>query len=250
VIRNRNKTTPAVLFASILGTSALALMTAGQFYVAAPAFVCIVMMLWLWMTLWDRDRRIPFFDVGVFCALATLIYTVYPLVNYWVDGLQFGILSDGRLQQYDITPKELGIFHLRHVLYLFSFVVVYSMFRGRGTIEVGNVHGPRRSARQVIVLFFILLTGYFLVLSMLTGADYSAAETYSDRVAIRLDVTSTMPFTSGRFKEKLPGTFIRPSAEAAKAASTTSMASGMVMVCLSSSSFNMSRGMFATCYFS
>ena len=112
------------------------------------------MVLWLWMTLWDRDQNIPFFDVGIFCALATLFYTVYPLVNYWVDGLQFGLLSDGRLQSYNISPAELGFFHLRHVLYLFSFVVIYSMFRGRGDIETGNVSTPRCSIRQVIVLFF------------------------------------------------------------------------------------------------
>ena len=27
-------------------------------------------------------KKIPFFDVVIFCALAILFYTVYPLVNY------------------------------------------------------------------------------------------------------------------------------------------------------------------------
>ena len=150
-------------------------MTADERYVAAPGFACVVMVLWLWVTLWDRDKKIPFFDVGIFCALATLFYTVYPLVNYWVDGLQFGLLSDGRLQSYNISPAELGFFHLRHVLYLFSFVVIYSMFRGRGDIETGNVITPRRSNRQVIVLFFLLLTGYFIFLQLTTGVNYSTS---------------------------------------------------------------------------
>ncbi|MFH1935275.1 MAG: hypothetical protein ABIN18_27355 [Pseudomonadota bacterium] len=185
-MRIKNRTTPVVLLALLLSTFALAFMTADQRYVAVPGLACVVMMLWLWMTLWDRDHKIPFFDVGVFCALATLVYTVYPLVNYWVDGLQFGILSDSRLHSYGISPAELGFFHLRHVLYLFSFVVFYSVFRGRGTIGVGNVSSPSRPDRQVIFLFFVLLTGYFFFLEMTTGVNFNTSyesEAYAKNIA-------------------------------------------------------------------
>ena len=153
-IRIKNRTTSVVLLAILFSAIVLAFMTADERYVAVPGLACVVMVLWLWMTLWDRDQKIPFFDVGIFCALATLVYTVYPLVNYWVDGLQFGFLSDNRLQSYRISPVELGFFHLRHVLYLFSFVVFYSVFRGRGSIEVGNVSTPSRSTREVIGSLF------------------------------------------------------------------------------------------------
>jgi hypothetical protein len=148
-------------------------MTADERYVAAPGIACVVMMLWLWMRLWDRDQRIPFFDVGVFCALATFFYAVYPLVNYWVNDLQFDSISDSRLRKYHILPAELGFFYLRYVLYLFSFVIFYSQFRGGGTIEVGNVHIPGRYTRRSIVLFFLLLTGYFLLLQLATGAGFN-----------------------------------------------------------------------------
>ena len=152
----QNRTTPVVLLGLLLSTFALAFMTTDERYVAAPGFACVLMVVWLWMTLWDRDKKIPFFDVGVFCALATLVYTVYPLLNYWVEGLQFGFLSDSRLQSYTISPAELGFFHLRHVLYLFFFAVFYSVFRGRGPIEVGSTTIPIRSAGQVVFLFFLL----------------------------------------------------------------------------------------------
>jgi hypothetical protein len=174
-MRIQNKKISSVLLAVLASILVLAFMSADARYVAVPGFACVVMVLWLWVTLWDRDQKIPFFDVGIFCALATLFYTVYPLVNYWVDGLQFGLLSDGRLLSYNISPAELGYFHLRHVLYLFSFVVIYSMFRGRGDIETGNVNTPRRSNRQVIVLFFLFLTGYFIFLQLTTGVNYSTS---------------------------------------------------------------------------
>ena len=112
MMRVQNRTILVVLFGILMSASVLAFMTDDQRYVATPGLACVVMVLWLWMTLWDRDHEIPFFDVGVFCALATLVYTVYPLVNYWVDGLQFGFLSDSRLQSYHISPAELGFFLL------------------------------------------------------------------------------------------------------------------------------------------
>ncbi|MBE9525085.1 MAG: hypothetical protein IMY76_08290 [Chloroflexi bacterium] len=203
-MRTKHRTVPVVFLAVFLGALLLAFMTTDERYVAAPGFTCVVMVLWLWMTLWDRDHEIPFFDVGVFCALATLVYTVYPLVNYWVDGLQFDFLADSRLQSYRILPAELGFFHLRHVLYLFSFVVFYVLFRGRGAIQVGNVSTPSRSTQHVIVLFFLLFIGYFFLLGILTGANYSA-ETYGERIAIWVDVTSTMPLLLLQISGKLTG---------------------------------------------
>jgi len=164
-----------VLFSILISVFLIATMTPEERYVAAPALMCTILVLWLWMILYDRDGKIPFFDVGIFCALATFIYTVYPLANYWVDGFQFGILSDGRMQSYNPQPAEMGLFHLRHVLYLSSFVPVYALFRGTAPVEIGKVTIPKRSARYVIVLSFLILNGYFFLLQILTGANFNAS---------------------------------------------------------------------------
>ena len=174
-MRIQNRTALVVYFAILFGATAVAFMTADELYVAAPGFACVLMVVWLWMTLWHRDQRVPFFDVGMFCALVTLVYTVYPLVNYWADGFQFGILSDNRLRMYNPDPREMCLFHLRHVLYLFSFVAVYALFRGKGSVETGNVITPNRSTRQVIFLFFFLLTGYFFLLQITTGVNFDTS---------------------------------------------------------------------------
>lgn len=170
-----SRTTLVISLVIILCVVSLAFMTIEERYVAAPAFACIIMVIWLWMILWDRDKKIPFFDVGFICALATLIYSVFPLLNYWADGLNFGLLGDFRLQTFNITPADLGFFHLRHVLYIFSFVVFYVAFRGRGIIETGNVNSPDPSTKQIIILFFLLLTGYFLILRIMTGINYNTS---------------------------------------------------------------------------
>ena len=197
-----NKTISVLLTVILLGVSALALMTPDERYVAAPAFACVFMVLLLWMKLWDFDQKIPFFDIGVICALATLVYTIYPLVNYWVGGLQFGFLSDNRLQSYGISPAELGFFHLRHVLYLFSFVFFYLLFRERGFLETGNVSAPRRSYRQAIVIFFLTLTGYFFFLHLMAGVNYNASYE-SEEYAKNLAAFSSLPLILLQISSKL-----------------------------------------------
>ncbi|MRS01628.1 hypothetical protein EG832_00120, partial [bacterium] len=162
------------------------------------------MVFCVWMLLWNRDKNIPFFDVGVFCALATLIYTIYPLVNYWVDGLQFGLLADARLKAYDISPRELGIFCFRHVLYLSSFVVAYAVFRRKESLETGNCEVPKGIVSNSIIVYFLLLTGFFFILKIVLGVDFNVSyesEVYEKNLA----AMASMPLLLLQISEKLWG---------------------------------------------
>lgn len=154
---------------------ALLIMTKEQRYVALPGMISVLLVYWLWMILWARDRKLPISDVGMICALAVMVYTVLPLLNYWAGGLSFGPLSDFRLRMYGITPTEMGIFHFRHVLYLAIFVFSYALFRGKGIIKTANVNCPNRSPRHVIILIFLLLTGYFWLLQAMTGVNFDTS---------------------------------------------------------------------------
>jgi hypothetical protein len=199
------KRTPVTLLAIASSLTALALMGADARNVMAPGLASVVIVVWLWTTLWDRDQQIPFFDVGVFCALATLVYTVYPLLNYWAEGFQFGLLSDARLRAYNPDPAELGFFHLRHVLYLGSFVGSYSLFRGTGRVELGNVMPPMRSTRQLVLWLFLILTAYFFLLQLATGANFNATyegEAYSNNLL----AFASLPLPLLQISAKLAGT--------------------------------------------
>lgn len=219
-----NRTRSVVSPAIVLGAAALAFMSGDQCYVVFPGLVCCLIVLWLWMSLWDRDRQIPFFDIGMFCALATLAYTVYPLANYWADGLQFGPLADRRLQSYNITPAQLGVFHLRHVVYLFSIVVMYSLYRRPGLIHTGTVSAPTRSGQQVIVSSFLTLTACFFLLHLTTGVNYQTSyesNAYAENRAAIANLPLLAVQTAGKlwsilflFKLALLGIVVRHCAQA------------------------------------
>ena len=189
VIYIRNRTAFIVISAIFLSCALLVIMTPNERYVAGPVMACTILMLWLWMFLWKRDGQIPFFDVGVFCALATFIYTVFPLLNFWINGLQFGFLSDTRLIYHNLSPVEMGTFHFRHVMYLFSFIAIYAYFRGKETIQVCKIDRISRSDQKIIILYFILLTCFFILLKLETGHSYNFSyspesfESYLETVA-------------------------------------------------------------------
>lgn len=203
-MRIPNKTIFVIFFATLSSILLLSGMSTDARYVAAPGLACGIMVLWLWMTLWKRDGRIPFFDAGMFCALVTLVYTVYPLVNYWVNDFQFGVLSDYRLMAYGPSPKEMGIFHLRNVAYLFSFIVLYSAFRGKGIIKVGNIQPPSPVTTRAVVLWFLLLSGFAYGFQMITGVNFNQSyehESFQNNVT----ALASLPLPALQLAGKLNG---------------------------------------------
>lgn len=188
----------------LISAFSLAFMTEDELFVATPGLACVVLVIWLYRNLRHRDQTIPVFDVGMFCALITLLYSVYPLVNYWVGGFDFGIFGDGRLNTYKPSPSEIGFFHLRHVLYLFFFVLFYSMFRGTGVIVAGSINKPSRSTTQIVVATFILLMSYFWLLQIATGLNFNHGYD-SNAVGEKLAAAASAPLVLSQISGKLAG---------------------------------------------
>jgi hypothetical protein len=201
-----NLATLTILAAIGSALMALPFMTNEQRYVFAPGAACAIIFLWLFATLWARDRVVPMFDVGFFCGLATFAYSVYPLLNYWANGLEFSFAdhSDNRLAWYGPSPSEIGLFHLRHVLYLFCFVLSYLWLRGRGSVVEARVERPPLETQAVIAISFIVLTAYFMFLKSLMGISYHTSYV-ADEFAKNLEAVSSAPRWVLQFSGKLAG---------------------------------------------
>lgn len=169
-IRVKRRTIAVLLPTAIIGVFWLLAATPEQRYVVLPIVVVTTTVLWLLITLWNRDRVLPLFDVGVIYALAVLAYTNIPLLNYISGGFRFTEVSDARLYFYQPTPFELGTFHWRHVIYIFSFAVIYVTTRGKCLAKQSQVKTLRRSMLWAIVLLFLLFTGYLIFLNFLTSS--------------------------------------------------------------------------------
>lgn len=133
-------------------------------YVLIPVLLTTNIFLLFSIILQHKIGSFPFFDVGFFCVFTTFVYTVYPLLNYLADGLQFGLFADSRLSVRDISPQELGRFHYRHVLYIFCLAISYLLVRSSKSITPGKITRPRVFTLWSVGFFFIILIFYFFLL--------------------------------------------------------------------------------------
>ena len=122
----------------------------GALVVFAPAAALVLCGAALVSALWNRDHIFPVFDVGTIWAAGTVIYGVFPLLNFIAGGMEWAPQSDGRLLHYQsaglINPSLISSFGWRHVLYMISFACVYLLIRGRGLprekVKAPHVLGP------------------------------------------------------------------------------------------------------------
>jgi hypothetical protein len=152
------------LFLPVLAAALLAIpfLPDGAFVVYAPAAALVLCGVALVTELWNRDLVFPVFDIGTMWSAATVIYGVFPLLNFMAGGMKWAPESDGRLLQYQdaglTNPSLIASFGWRYVLYMLSFVCVYLAVRGRG------VPREKVDVPQVFPSAVAMLVGAYLCL--------------------------------------------------------------------------------------
>jgi hypothetical protein len=188
---------------SILGLFLLLAVNHNIRVIFAPIFISIILVSWLLIVIKTRELRFPMFDIGIFCCLLVSIYTSYPLLNYYFGGFSFGILGDNRLTNYSPTPYEIGIFHIRHVIYLFSLVFFYLIFR-KSIISLPSVLKP--NAREVRFIFggYIFCLLFFLIMKLTLGLSYDSGYD-TESTHSQMAINSNIPLPILQFAGKLAG---------------------------------------------
>ena len=92
--------------------------------VLGPAVVIAAITLLYLSVQIGREGHLPIFEAATFFVLATAIYSIVPLLQFVLGGMECGPTSDNRLQQWQPTPREFGTFAWRHVVLLATFVLV------------------------------------------------------------------------------------------------------------------------------
>lgn len=135
-----------------------------------PMTGAILAVVWLIYRINARDGRVGILDIGLLCALATLLYTIVPLINFIAGDFSITVLGDSRLQGYQPTSYEIGMFHWRHVLYLWTFVVLYLLTRGGNALPERPRQAHVSNAKIVVVIALLVLFAlYFIFLDLVFG---------------------------------------------------------------------------------
>jgi hypothetical protein len=149
--------------------------------VVRPLVASIFIAMMFIVTLWNRDGRLPVFELGSFVVATTTLYAIVPLAGFWLGGLQWTQLSYLPLILHNPSPSEVGNFAWRYVLYIGFFALAYLSVRGRPRLAVESPRTLDGHTTTIVVVMLVLLTAYFWILQAVFGVVYNP--TYSELLA-------------------------------------------------------------------
>jgi hypothetical protein len=142
----------------------LVFMTSEARWVWTPGIAVVSIAVLFVTILWDRDRRLPVFELGTLKVAATAVYALFPLMNYAAAGFTF---TDERMVNYAATPREVGTFAWSYVIYLASFCAIYLLTRARVQIPEVGMMEPSRHTRVVFAAGFVVATAYIYAIQII-----------------------------------------------------------------------------------
>jgi len=185
---------PRFWMAVIVAASALwiGFSTALARAILLPALVMVDAAAIFFLVLYRRDRRLPVFEIGALWVFVVLVYSVYPLVNYYAAGLRWTIVSDNRLWAFDPGPEETGRFAWLYAICMIPFIVTYLIVRKRACVT-GTSTAPVSRARVTAVVLSFIGCGLLLVaVARYFGISYDPS--YEDVAAERVATLTALPY--------------------------------------------------------
>lgn len=206
-LRVNRRTLMMMLPVALFSVFYLVFLTPAERAVATPATGLADLCILFVVTLWNRDKSVPAFELGTICILMTTAYSLVPLVNFYFGGLAWTNASDGRLLFYNATPEETGAFAWRYVLYLASLVTAYLAARGRAYAALTQMNKPDRASVFAIVGLLAAFEAYFPAVETAYGVSF--APSYRDLFAGTITSAAVaLPYAMQQLSHNLWGMMI------------------------------------------
>ena len=141
-------------------------------YVILPFLTLIYIILKFWFVLWNRDKMVPLFEIGVVCMAAMAAYTLIPILSFLYTGGVYNPLSSLQLQALSPTFKEFGSFVWYYVVYVASFAVVYLPVRGHVSIREPKAFKIDPLTIKILIGIFIFMSIFFKFLQIYYGVNF------------------------------------------------------------------------------
>ena len=167
--RARSVTACAAVLATVSAAWWLAFATEDERLIFAPVLLIVNIAFGFVAVLYARDGMLPLFESGTVYVTATVLYSIFPLLNFAAGGMAWVEGADPRLRAYQMTAQEVGVFAWRHVLYLSSFVIAYLTVRRSPRLRFYSAPRPDRATEVSLLILFLPLVGYTYALAAYIG---------------------------------------------------------------------------------
>jgi hypothetical protein len=129
-------------------------------------------------TLQKRDGEIHVFEIGIFFSSIVLLYAIFPFIAFISNGLTFSPLGDGRLFAGQPSPEEIAPIYWYYFLFLASFALAYSVWRGHHNLRRFQPPGADRRTFWIMVSCYLAIRLFFVFIRI--HYNIEDAESYGE----------------------------------------------------------------------
>ena len=157
----------------------------GEKSVVALVFIFIFIGFFVLWRLALYEEGVPLYNAGFVLILVTILYSVYPLLSYWVSGFQFTVVSDNRLFVYAPFASDMAYFSMHHLVYLLSLVFGFFLFLTKKQVRAVPILRSEVSRRSIyaVLAVYILAELFLLMVSAMGLTDLYLVKQLSHHVA-------------------------------------------------------------------
>tara|TARA_B100000575_G_C23114924_1_gene644404 strand:+ start:660 stop:2030 length:1371 start_codon:yes stop_codon:yes gene_type:complete len=141
-----------------------------HFLILISMFSIIAIGLFFLFYLIRVEGKLEVFDAGAISIAITILYSLFPLLSFALNGFEVNIFSEGRLRNFRISSQEMAVHSFNHLIYIFALTLSYMYFRPQKNLisfEKQSFEPINSSEIFIGILFYIALN---VALTLLTYA--------------------------------------------------------------------------------
>jgi hypothetical protein len=143
-------------------------------------------------------------NIGFWLVSTTFIYTIYPIINYYFGGNEFGIFSDNRLSNGNITELDIDIFYSYYLVYFLSltfFVIIFNLKTFKDQIYIIHLKDFFKINLIIYFIIRIILLGVYLLYNI----NFDRSQHTEGSIDANLSSFSSAPYIIVQIAVKLNG---------------------------------------------
>jgi hypothetical protein len=165
--------------------------------------ICAVFIIYLFNYFILLKSR-SLLNLGFWLVLTTFIYSIFPIVNYYFGGYEFGLLADNRLVKSSITDIELSKFYSYYLIYFTTLTLSIIFLKFKGLKSGIKVIIPAGQLKYIIIVYVFLQLFLFLM-HKLYNIDFGRSQNNEDSIGVNLAAFSNAPYFVVQIASKING---------------------------------------------
>ncbi len=143
-------------------------------------------------------------NIGFWLVFTTFIYSVYPIINYYFGGFEFGILSDNRLANSNISENSISTFYTYYLVYFSTLTLSIILLKFKEIKNSTKIIIPKDHINYFLIAYFFFQFSLFLIYKFY-NIDFSRSQHNEESIEANISAFSGAPYFIVQIASKING---------------------------------------------